>query len=83
MDIFDLSFEEFEKRIDSILETITAEELLQELIENGLETKFSANSYIKYTSYIESEENVWIHKNRTSKIEKIKYNNNKDIAEAA
>lgn len=82
MDIFDLSFEEFEKRVDEILENITEEELLQELIENGL----MVDSYVKYISYIEEEENVWIHKNRTSRIERIKsvmINNKKDMVVAA
>lgn len=39
MDLFDLEFEEFEKRVDNILSSVSEEELLQELIENGLEAK--------------------------------------------
>lgn len=37
MDLFDLDFEEFEKRVDNILNSITEEELLNELISDGLE----------------------------------------------
>lgn len=37
MDIFDLPIEEFEKELDKIFSNITPEELLQELIECGLE----------------------------------------------
>lgn len=36
MDIFDLDIKEFEKEIDELLESMTDEELLQELQENGL-----------------------------------------------
>lgn len=82
MDIFDLSFEEFEKKVDSILDDMSSEELLQELIKNGL----TLDTYVKYISYIEEIENVWVHKNRTSTIEKIKsamINNKKDMVVAA
>lgn len=68
MDIFDLSFEQFEKRVDEILNNISQEELLQELVDNGL----IVDSYVKYISYIEEEKNIWVHKNRTSPFEKIK-----------
>ena len=37
MDIFDLSYKKFKKKVDNILDNISPEELLQELKENGLE----------------------------------------------
>ena len=37
MDIFDLSYKKFEKKVDNILNNISPEELLQELKDNGLE----------------------------------------------
>ena len=36
MDIFNLSTNEFEKKIDEILENISEDELFNELIKNGL-----------------------------------------------
>lgn len=36
MDIFDLDIKEFEKEIDALLGSMTDEELLEELQENGL-----------------------------------------------
>lgn len=36
-DIFDLKFSEFENKIDNFLDSMTEEQLLNELIENGLE----------------------------------------------
>lgn len=38
-DIFDLSIKEFEEKVDKIVNNITAEELLKELKENGLQIK--------------------------------------------
>ena len=39
MDIFDLDKKEFEKKIDKLLESVSDDELLQELIECGLKTQ--------------------------------------------
>lgn len=36
MDIFDLEIKEFEKKIDKLLGSISEDELLEELINNGL-----------------------------------------------
>lgn len=36
MEIFDLSIEKFEKKIDKLLENISENKLLDELIKNGL-----------------------------------------------
>lgn len=36
MDIFDLNIKEFENKIDELLENMTDEELLKELVDNGL-----------------------------------------------
>ncbi len=37
MDIFDLEIKEFEKKIDELLESISEEQLLEQLIRNGLD----------------------------------------------
>ena len=37
MDIFDLEIKEFEKKIDDLLESISEEQLLEQLIRNGLD----------------------------------------------
>lgn len=84
MDIFDLSFDEFNKKVDSILNEFSAEDLLQELIDNGLIVE-QENVYVKYTN-LETSDNVWIHKNRTTGIDKIisKFSNKKEnMMEAA
>lgn len=68
MDIFDLSIEDFEKKVDEILEGITDDELLNELIENGL----IIDEYEGDIYYIEEDyNNIWVHKTRTSNLEKI------------
>ena len=65
MDIFDLSIEEFEKKVDEILENISEEELMEKLIENGLEVDIYNNDGEFY--YIEDLNNTWVHSDRTSR----------------
>ena len=65
MDIFDLSVEEFENRIDELLENIDPEELLKKLISNGLEVNIYDNEEKNY--YMESINNIWVHNNGTNK----------------
>ena len=65
MDIFDLDVNDFEKKIDELLENITVEDLLEELIDNGL----TIDEYDSECYYIEEDlNNIWIHKIRTSNI---------------
>ena len=64
MDIFDLEIKELEKKMDELLENISEDELLEELIDNGL----MINVYDSKYHYIEDvSNNVWVHKKRTSK----------------
>ncbi len=85
MDIFDLSIEEFEKRIDELLENISEDELLDELIKNGL----VIDEYDDEGYYIEEDiNNVWVHKIRTGNIKEkigLLFHNRKkvDLMEAA
>lgn len=65
MDIFDLSVEEFENRIDELLKNISQEDLLEKLIINGLEVDLYENEENNY--YMEKINNRWVHNNRTSK----------------
>ena len=68
MDIFDLSIEEFEKKIDELLDNISEDELLEELIQNGL----IIDEYEDEGYYIEKNyNNIWVHKTKTSNMEKI------------
>lgn len=63
MDIFDLSIDELEKKIDEILEGYTEEELLKELIDNGLViNEYDSESYYIGNNY----NNTWVHTTRTS-----------------
>lgn len=63
MDIFDLDMKEFEKKIDELLENMTDEELLKELVDNGL----VIDEYDNEPYYIEDElNNEWVHIDRTS-----------------
>ncbi len=84
MDIFDLSMEEFEKKIDELLENISTEELFQELVQNGLIIdEYKNNAY-----YLEEDSNnVWVHKIRTSslkeKIEMLLKRKKVNLTEAA
>ena len=65
MDIFNLSIEEFEKKVDELLDNISAEELYQELLQNGL----IIDEYENSGYYIEEDyNNVWVHKIQTSNI---------------
>ena len=65
MDIFDLDVNDFEKKIDELLKNITVEDLLEELIDNGL----TIDEYDSECYYIEEDlNNIWIHKIRTSNI---------------
>lgn len=65
MDIFDLDVNNFEKKIDELLENITVDDLLEELIDNGL----AIDEYDSECYYIEEDlNNIWIHKIRTSNI---------------
>jgi len=63
MDVFDLEMEEFEKKVDELLENISEEELFQELLQNGLIIdEYENNEY-----YIEEDfNNIWVHKIKTS-----------------
>lgn len=65
MDIFDLSVEEFENRIDELLKNVSEEDLLEKLIKNGLEVDLYENEENNY--YMEKIDNRWVHNNRTSK----------------
>ena len=47
MDIFDLNYKKFEKKVDNILDNMTQEELLQELKDNGLEANRKENKMSK------------------------------------
>lgn len=68
MDIFDLPIEEFEKQIDDLLANISEEELLRELIENGL----VVDEYKNESYYInEVYNNIWVHKNESRGIERM------------
>lgn len=68
MDIFDLSIEEFEEKIDELLDSISEDELLKELTQSGL----IIDEYEDEGYYIEENyNNIWIHKTKTSNIEKI------------
>ena len=85
MDIFDLSIDEFEKKVDELLKSISEDEMLNELIENGL----IINEYEIESCYGNSIcQNAWVHINRTSKLAKIvnifaKNKNTNDLMEAA
>lgn len=69
MDIFDLNLKEFEEKVNELVENMTADELLEELIDNGLIIdEYEKSSY--YDINIEIE-NTWVHKN---KFEKMKIN---------
>lgn len=65
MDIFDLSIEEFEKKVDEILGNVSEEELMRKLTENGLEVDIYSNDGEFY--YIENFNNIWVHNDRTSR----------------
>lgn len=68
MDIFDLSIEEFEKKVDELLDNISEEELLEELIQGGL----IIDEYEDEGYYIEENyDNIWIHKAKKNNMEKI------------
>lgn len=85
MDIFDLNVDEFEKEIDKLLNDISEDDLLKELIENGLiVNEYEAECY--YDS--DTSENIWVHSKKTSRIEKIistfyRKKNIEDLMEAA
>lgn len=84
MDIFDLSIEEFEKKISELLDNISEEELLEELIKNGL----IVDEYEDEGYYIvENYNNIWVHNRKTSNKGKILNLLNKrvikDLLEAA
>lgn len=85
MDIFDLNINEFEKKIDKLLENVSTEELMKELIENGL----IIDEYDNTSYYIEEDtNNKWVHKVKTSNIKKkkrifFKKNKEIDLLEAA
>ena len=85
MDIFDLDIKDFEKKIDELLKNITVEELLEELINNGL----TIDEYDSECSYIEEDlNNIWIHKIKTSNIKEkvnifLKRNGKINLLEAA
>lgn len=69
MDIFDLNLKEFDEKVNELVENMTADELLEELIDNGLIIdEYEKSSY--YDINIEIE-NTWVHKN---KFEKMKIN---------
>ncbi len=68
MEIFDLSIEEFEKKIDELLDNTSEDELLEELVQSGL----IIDEYEDEGYYIEENyNNIWVHKNRTSNMKKI------------
>ena len=72
MDIFDLNLKEFEEKVNELVENMTADELLEELIDNGLIIdEYEKSSY--YDINIEKE-NTWVHKNKKNKFEKMKIN---------
>ena len=72
MDIFDLNLKEFEEKVNELVENMTADELLEELIDNGLIIdEYEKSSY--YDINIEIE-NTWVHKNKKNKFEKMKIN---------
>lgn len=72
MDIFDLNLKEFEEKVNELVENMTADELLEELIDNGLIIdEYEKSSY--YDINIEIE-NTWVHKNKKNKFEKMKSN---------
>lgn len=85
MDIFDLDINEFEQKIDTLLETISADELVDELIENGL----IIDEYDNTNYYIENDtNNKWVHKIETSTKKKkkrlfFKKNKEENLMEAA
>lgn len=95
MDIFDLSIEEFEKKVDEILENVSEEELMKKLTENGLEVDIYNNNVEFY--YNDDLNNIWIHNDRTrrgnlivnilkrrkNKEQKQNINVNTDLTEAA
>lgn len=63
MDMFDLEINEFEKKIDEFLENFSTEELIKELINNGL----IIDEYDNTNYYIEKvSNNKWVHKTKTS-----------------
>lgn len=68
MDIFDLNLEEFEREVDNLLNNVSEDEFLQELIDNGL----IIDEYEKYSVYDTEEdlENTWIHIDCTSPLKK-------------
>ena len=73
MDIFDLDINEFERKVDELLENISQNDLLENLIKNGLEIehveydigyninlKFKNNNYYQYdTDELEREVSLW------------------------
>ena len=72
MDIFDLNLKEFEEKVNELVDNMTADELLEELIDNGLIIdEYEKSSY--YDINIEIE-NTWVHKNKKNKFEKMKIN---------
>lgn len=83
MDIFDLDLKEFEKKINQLLDSLSKDELLKELVDNGLIIdEYEKN--ICYDTDIDVE-NTWVHKNRTSMFEKIKLSKKREsnLLEAA
>lgn len=70
MNIFDLDISEFEIAIEKMLDNISQEDLLEELIKNGLAIDEYDNEYY----YVEEElNNVWVHRTTAdSKKERIK-----------
>lgn len=85
MDIFDLDINEFENKIDELLENISEEDLLNRLIKNGLEVDIYEDEEVMY--YVEDVDNVWIHNNGTSKKKTVRNifsrNNKINLTEAA
>ncbi len=85
MDIFDFNIDEFEKTVDDLLKNISSEELLEELLDNGL----IIDEYDSECYYIgEDFNNMWVHKIETKNfIKKVqmlfKKNNEIDLLEAA
>ena len=58
MDIFDLNLKEFEEKVNELVENMTADELLEELIDNGLIIdEYEKSSY--YDINIEIENTIF------------------------
>jgi len=63
MDIFKLDINEFEKEVKNFLNSISEENLMKELKENGL----CVDNYdVEYYYDVKNYNNVWIHKEKTS-----------------